>query len=596
MKGYLTYTFITLLLTLRDKAVLFFNYVFPFLFFFIFAKSSRAEQGGVITQVVTMVLILAVLGNGLYGAGVRAVQERELNILRRFKVTPISSAPILVASMITGWVVFLPTALFTLVLAHLLYGMPAPAHPFSLFVLITLGVVAFRAIGLIVAAVVNSAQESAILTQLLYLPMLFLSGAIFPITMLPDWVQVLVQLLPASYLSTAFQGILMRGESLAANWSAVIALGLTTVLATFLSMKLFRWEKEEKLPASAKLWVVVVLLPFIVLGSWQAYSRENVNKARLLYRDLRRSRTLLIRDARLFIGDGKLIPTGSVLVRNGAIEAVFEGPAPDPDKLRAEVVEAAGKTVLPGLIDVSVYLARSGGAGRFDTDDAVLRALASYLYCGTTTVRNIDDADTPVQRALARLQAGERLGAAVFTGGGTKGDRAGYMPALGPIEACLHLREGHTDLLERSLVLQVGPADLIRRIRKAVLDRDTVDCDGDLESARDRLRRAYRSGVMLAAGSGAGRPMVFHGPAIHRELQLWVEAGIPPAVALQAASHNAARLLESGDHTGLIRPGYEADLLLVDGNPLQDISATERISMVIFHGERVDRAELFEQD
>ncbi len=592
MKGCLAYSFIMLLLTLRDRAVLFFNYVFPFLFFFIFAKSSRAEQGGVITQVVTLVLILAVLGNGLYGAGVRAVQERELNILRRFKVTPISPAPILMASMITGWIVFLPTALFTLVLANLLYGMPAPAHPFSLSVLITLGVVAFRAIGLIVAAVVNSAQESAILTQLLYLPMLFLSGAVFPITMLPDWAQVLVQLLPASYLSTAFQGILMRGESLAANWSAVIALAVTTVLATFLSMKLFRWEKEEKLPASAKLWVVVVLLPFIVLGSWQAYSRENVNKARLLYRDLRRSRTLLIRDARLFIGDGTLIPAGSVLVRNGAIAAVFESPPPDPDKLRAEVVEAAGKTLLPGLIDVRVHLVRSGGNGRFETDDAILRALASHLYCGTTAVRNVDDVDTAVQRALVRLQAGERLGAEVSTGDGG----AVPVPALGPVEACMHLRQGNTDLLERSLVLQVGPTDLVRSVRRTMLGRESVSCDSDLEGARERLRRAYRSGVLLALGSGAGQPMTFHGPAIHRELQLWVESGIPPAVALQAASSNAARLLGAGDRIGLIRPGYEADLLLVDGNPLQDISATERISTVIFHGERVDRAELFEQD
>ena len=221
MKAYIAYTLITLRLTLRDKAALFFNYVFPLLFFFIFAQSSRAEQGGVITQVVTMVLILAVLGNGLYGAGVRAVQDRELNILRRFKVAPISPVPILVASMITGWAVFVPVAFVTVGLSCLLYGMAVPAHSGSLFIMVSLGVVAFRAIGLIVASVVNSAQESAILTQLLYLPMLFLSGAIVPVTMLPEWAQILVQLLPASYLSTGFQGILMRGESLAANGAAV---------------------------------------------------------------------------------------------------------------------------------------------------------------------------------------------------------------------------------------------------------------------------------------------------------------------------------------------------------------------------------------
>ena len=85
------------------------------------------------------------------------------------------------------------------------------------------------------------------------------------------------------------------------------------------------------------------------------------------------------------------------------------------------------------------------------------------------------------------------------------------------------------------------------------------------------------------------------GPGIHRELQLWVEAGIPPAIALQAATYNAARLLRADQRIGLIRKGYEASLLLVDGNPLQDISATERISTVFFKGERVNRADLFDQ-
>jgi imidazolonepropionase-like amidohydrolase len=82
---------------------------------------------------------------------------------------------------------------------------------------------------------------------------------------------------------------------------------------------------------------------------------------------------------------------------------------------------------------------------------------------------------------------------------------------------------------------------------------------------------------------------------MHHELQLWAQAGIPVEVALQAATVNAARLLGIQDRTGAIRKGLDADLLLVDGNPLQDISATERISLVVFKGERIHRAALFEQ-
>jgi imidazolonepropionase-like amidohydrolase len=82
---------------------------------------------------------------------------------------------------------------------------------------------------------------------------------------------------------------------------------------------------------------------------------------------------------------------------------------------------------------------------------------------------------------------------------------------------------------------------------------------------------------------------------VQHEIQLWVQAGIPPTVALQAATLNAARLLGAENKIGSIRPGTDANLLIVDGNPLEDITATERISMVVFKGERLDRTTLFDQ-
>ncbi len=114
-----------------------------------------------------------------------------------------------------------------------------------------------------------------------------------------------------------------------------------------------------------------------------------------------------------------------------------------------------------------------------------------------------------------------------------------------------------------------------------------------IKSGNENLLAAQRAGVLLVTGTDAGNVGVIHGPGIHRELQLWVEAGIPPAVALQAATYNSAQLLRASDRIGLIKKGYEANLLLVDGNPLKDITVTERISLVMLKGERVDRSETF---
>lgn len=117
----------------------------------------------------------------------------------------------------------------------------------------------------------------------------------------------------------------------------------------------------------------------------------------------------------------------------------------------------------------------------------------------------------------------------------------------------------------------------------------------DMAIAIDNLKRAQAHGVLLVTGSDAGNFLVIHGPTVQHEMQLWVRAGIAPAVALQAATLNAARLLKADNRTGSIHSGNDADLLVVDGNPLEDITATERISMVVFKGERVDRSGLFDQ-
>src|SRR6185436_12666006 len=128
-----------------------------------------------------------------------------------------SPAPVLIASMVTGWLIYLPAVLMVCALAHFFYGMPIPDRLLSALGMVTLGVFAFRSIGLILASIVNSTQESTIAIQLMYMPMLFLSGATFPASLLPAWSQTFGQFLPATYLVSGFQSVFLRKETLAQN-------------------------------------------------------------------------------------------------------------------------------------------------------------------------------------------------------------------------------------------------------------------------------------------------------------------------------------------------------------------------------------------
>jgi imidazolonepropionase-like amidohydrolase len=176
-----------------------------------------------------------------------------------------------------------------------------------------------------------------------------------------------------------------------------------------------------------------------------------------------------------------------------------------------------------------------------------------------------------------------------------------YDPTLGVTEAYANYYAARADSLNNSLVQQTVLGSMLKGTRDFLASGKSADAAKEaiftraFDQCRANLLRAWKAGVPLVMGTDAGNPLVFHGPSMHHELQLWVQAGIPAEVALQAATANAAKLLRAQNHIGAIRKGLDADLLMVDGNPLQDIAATERISMVMFQGERLRRAELFDQ-
>ncbi|MDQ6700176.1 MAG: amidohydrolase family protein, partial [Acidobacteriota bacterium] len=151
-------------------------------------------------------------------------------------------------------------------------------------------------------------------------------------------------------------------------------------------------------------------------------------------------------------------------------------------------------------------------------------------------------------------------------------------------------------LFNRSLVQQTQTKELLNATRKMLATAPKpAPFEANRAAATANLLAAWKAGVLLVTGTDAGNPMVFHGPTVQREMELWVEAGIPPTVALQAATWNAAKFLGAGNRLGLIQKGFDATLVLIDGNPLQDIKAMESISSVMLKGERVNRSELFDQ-
>jgi imidazolonepropionase-like amidohydrolase len=101
-----------------------------------------------------------------------------------------------------------------------------------------------------------------------------------------------------------------------------------------------------------------------------------------------------------------------------------------------------------------------------------------------------------------------------------------------------------------------------------------------------------RAGVQFLAGSDTANPYVFPGFSLHDELGLLVQAGFTPMEALQAATRNPAAYLGQLDAVGTIEKGKRADLVLLDANPLIEISNTRKIDAVVISGRLLRKSEL----
>jgi len=100
-----------------------------------------------------------------------------------------------------------------------------------------------------------------------------------------------------------------------------------------------------------------------------------------------------------------------------------------------------------------------------------------------------------------------------------------------------------------------------------------------LENALQTVRALHAAGVDILAGTDAGNPGTTHGASLHGELALLVRAGLTPTEALSAATAVPARRFGLTDR-GRIVAGQRADLVLVDGDPTRDITATRAIVSV----------------
>jgi len=142
------------------------------------------------------------------------------------------------------------------------------------------------------------------------------------------------------------------------------------------------------------------------------------------------------------------------------------------------------------------------------------------------------------------------------------------------------LRDVPRDVVEKSW----DPRDIMTRAKWT--DATLAGFKRTLPVLQRFVARYRQLGGRIAAGTDTPQQFVIPGVSLHRELELYVAGGMSPAAAIRTATADAADLLGIADRTGTVDVGKDADLVLVDGDPLADIGVLDRLALVLVRGVR----------
>jgi imidazolonepropionase-like amidohydrolase len=178
--------------------------------------------------------------------------------------------------------------------------------------------------------------------------------------------------------------------------------------------------------------------------------------------------------------------------------------------------------------------------------------------------------------------------------------KVGYIPTLAIVEGDYALDDARMPANVREKVWGVL-VDSIRSPKSVVnLHRSVPGLVNDerrsLEISMANLRTAVKANVKIAMGTDSGNAGLLHGATVVRELELMNEAGMSPMQTIVAATRTGAEVIGQGQRLGTLEPGKVGDLIVVAGDPLQDVSAIANVELVVKNGSMLDPKQLRYKD
>jgi ABC-2 type transport system permease protein len=231
----------------RSLDDLFWTMLFPIFFIFLYGLIYRDtiwEEFGIKAIDYTMpgILVMALMVTGIMATATGFIEDRQKGIYRRLSLTPLKKYTIIASQITHRYVVMIIQTLLIILIGVLVFNVSFAGNYLLLWFVVTLGAVCFLSIGFLLVSFIKNARAATPVCMIVFFILLFLGGIFFPLSIMPNFLELFTRVLPSTHLNNALRMIAIDGLGISFMWKELLIIGGWIIATLALSIKFFKWE------------------------------------------------------------------------------------------------------------------------------------------------------------------------------------------------------------------------------------------------------------------------------------------------------------------------------------------------------------------
>jgi ABC-2 type transport system permease protein len=202
---------------------------------------QSSDLGGV-DYLVPGIIAFSVMSLGVFSVSQGFIYLKSSGALRRLHVAPLNPLTFLTAQSVTRLMMTALNVLIMVAIAVLLFSFTVRGTIFEFVLFSIIGAIMFLGMGFAIAGWAKDEDQAAPISNIIFFPMMFLSGTFFPIELFPEWLKPLASILPLTFLADGLREIANLGAHIWDLGPELAGIAIWTVIVYVIAVKVFRWE------------------------------------------------------------------------------------------------------------------------------------------------------------------------------------------------------------------------------------------------------------------------------------------------------------------------------------------------------------------